>query len=152
MGDTENLRNPSTKTQPYYFSHSYPLPIAISVLLAQPACYGTRSVRNKLFHPFHVVAFLDYSHLIRNLYRYSKPYTPRLIVPHPDPFHHIHHLPALHYPAHTAYTLQTYTVSNSLSDTLEPNPYYCCLSKLNHAFAVRPNHPVWPYSRLVSPR
>ena len=99
MGDTENLRNPSTKTQPYYLSHSYSLPTAISVLLAQPACYGTRSVRNQLFHPFNVVAFLDYTHLIRNLYRYFKPYTRRLIVPHPAPFHHIHHLPALHYPA-----------------------------------------------------
>ena len=54
--------------------------------------------RNKVFHPFHAVAFLDYPHLIRNLYHYSKPYPPHFIVPNPAPFHPIQHLPALHYP------------------------------------------------------
>ena len=54
-------------------------------------------VRYNVFHPFHAVAFLVYPHLITNFYRYSKPYPPHLIVPHPAPFHPIQHLPALHY-------------------------------------------------------
>ena len=78
-----------------------------------------RWVENKVFRPFHDVAFLDHPHLIRNLYRYSKPTQSHLIVLNPAPFHPIHHLSVLHYPAHTACTLQRYTASKSLSDTLD---------------------------------
>ena len=139
VGDTWNLCNPSTKIQPHYLSHSYLAPFAISVLLAQPTCCEPRSVRYKSFRPFHAAAFFEFLHLIRNLYRYSKPYRPHHIVQHTAPFHPMH-IYAVHYPAPPAHTLQTYTVSNNLSDTLEPSPYYFYVSKLNHACTVRPNY------------
>ena len=83
-------------------------------------CCGPRTVINTVFHPFHALAFLDYPHLIRNLYRYSKPYPPHLIVPHQAHFHPIHHYSALHYPAPPC----SHTQDNSISDTLNTNPYY----------------------------
>ena len=56
---------------------------------------------------------------------------------------------SLHYPAAPPTTPCSHTPDIHGIKQLDPNQYYYCLPKQNHACAVRPNHPVRPYSTLL---